>query len=68
MRQQIELARTLITAELVSSCLNHVYLYYAHCIEKKPLEEFVPIKRPGKKELKRQREEAEQQLEEKSDM
>jgi len=68
MSEQIERARTLITPELVSNCLTHVYQYYAHCITKKPLEEFIPIKPPGKKELKRQREAAEQRVEEKSDL
>ena len=41
--QQVDESRVVITAELVTRILDHVYQYYTHCIQEKPLEEFTPL-------------------------
>ena len=48
LQQQIDTAARLITPTYVARCLDHVYKYYAHCIEGKPLEEFRPLDRFGR--------------------
>ena len=40
LQQQIDNAAPLITDQLISRCLDHVYRYYVHCIQRKPLEKF----------------------------
>jgi len=57
LQQQIDDTRTCITDHLVARILDHVYQYYTHCIQRKPLEEFKPI---GHRIL-RARQEAERQ-------
>ena len=37
LRQQIEAQRVRITDEYVARCTDHLYRYYQHCIEKRPL-------------------------------
>ncbi|MGH7239586.1 MAG: IS630 family transposase [Candidatus Saccharimonadales bacterium] len=68
MQTQIEHGRHKITADLVNNCLNHVYQYYGHCLKKQPLEAFQPIKPPGKKELKRRRQQPQSLAEQVSDV
>jgi transposase len=41
--QQVDDTRTCITAHLVTRIVDHVYQYYAHCIQELPLEDFKPI-------------------------
>ena len=43
LREQLDDTRICITAHLVSRILDHVYQYYAHCIQGQPLEEFKPL-------------------------
>ena len=42
LQQQLDNAAPLITDHLISRCLDHVYRYYIHCIQGKPLEVFDP--------------------------
>ena len=37
LRQQVEVQRVRITDDYVARCTDHVYKYYQHCIEKRPL-------------------------------
>ena len=46
LREQVDRAAAKITPAVVSSCLDHVYQYYVHCITAKPLQEFVPYRAP----------------------
>ena len=48
LQQQIDTAARLITPTYVARCLDHVYEYYARCIEGKPLEAFRPLDRFGR--------------------
>ena len=48
LQQQIDHAAQLITPLFVSRCLDHVYQYYTHCIEGKPLETFRPLDKSGR--------------------
>ena len=57
LQEQIDDTRTCITAQLVTRILDHVFQYYAHCIQEKPLEDFKPI---GCRVLRRRQEEARQ--------
>lgn len=47
LREQVDRAAAKITPAVVSSCLDHVYQYYVHCINKKLLEDFVPYRSPA---------------------
>ena len=40
LQQHIDNAAPLITDKLISRCLDHVYRYYAHCMQGKELEKF----------------------------
>ena len=55
LQQQIEDTRTVVTDELITHVLEHVYQLYAHCIQDLPLEEFKPI---GHRVARRQQEAA----------
>ena len=48
LQQQIDTAARLITPELVNRCMDHVFQYYTHCIEAKPLGKFIPLDKYGK--------------------
>ena len=58
LREQVDDTRTVITPHLVSRILDHVFQYYAHCIQELPLEDFKPIGHRvlrGQQEAERQR-------------
>ena len=55
LQQQIEETRTVVTDELITHVLEHVYQLYAHCIQDLSLEEFKPI---GHRVARRQQEAA----------
>ena len=42
LQRQIDDAAPLITDRLISRCLDHVYRYYVHCIQRLPLDKFDP--------------------------
>ena len=41
--QQVDETRTVITADLVTNILDHVFQYYTHCTQELPLEDFKPL-------------------------
>ena len=48
LQQQVERAAALITPEYVNRCMDHVMQVYLHCLEGKPLGEFIPLRGDGK--------------------
>ena len=57
---QIDKAATRITGQLVTRCLDHVFRYYAHCIDRKPLGAFEPIEQTEREQVEEQQSIAEQ--------
>jgi len=55
LQQQVEDTRTVVTDQLVTNILEHVYQLYTHCIQELPLEDFKPI---GHRVVRRQDEAA----------
>ena len=47
LQRQIDDAAPLVTDHLVTRCLDHVYRYYVHCMQRLPLEEFDPRELDG---------------------
>ena len=63
LQEQVDDTRTCITPHLVTRILDHVYQYYTHCTQGKPLEEFKPI---GNR-VQRARQEADRQRQEREE-